>query len=268
MARGGRARPRRTARRSRRWLPGAALAAVAIGAVVAAVSAWLVLAGSDEPAGPPKAAIVDQLSLTAPNRDFAEEATSLLERAGYVVDYYPGEVVTVDFFRHLPSRGYKLILFRNHADRLEATAKDGTKVDDVILFTSEPYDEAKYVRDQANNRLVIARYHQGGEGYFGIGPGFFETAVGDFDGATVIMMGCEGFLTDRTAKAFVEMGASTYISWDETVSASHTDAATEVLLQHLLIEGKAAADAVALTMVDVGPDPFFGSSLWAYPPEG
>ena len=37
--------------------------------------------------GPPRAAIVDQLSLTVPNPDFVESATETLERAGYIVDY-------------------------------------------------------------------------------------------------------------------------------------------------------------------------------------
>jgi hypothetical protein len=247
------------------WLPAAALlagAGVAIGVV-----AWLA-GGGEEAAGPPRAAIVDQLSLTVDNPDFRSDATELLEGAGYAVDYFPGAEVTVDFFRRLPSRGYDLILFRNHADRLQATADDGTVVDDVMLFTSEPYDEETYVRDQAANRLVIARYHEGGEGYFGIAPSFFENASGDFDGATIIMMGCEGFLTDRTAKALVDMGAAAYISWDETVSATHTDLATTVLLRHLLVGSKRPSEAVALTMADVGPDPFFGSRLRAYAPEG
>ena len=82
------------------------------------------------------------------------------------------------------------------------------------------------------------------------------------------MMGCEGLLSERTAEAFVGRGAEVYISWDETVSAAHTDAATGVLLQHLLIEGLPAGDAVALTMAELGPDPFYGSELAVYPAPG
>ena len=44
-----------------------------------------------------KAAIVDQLSLTFPNQTFIETATNTLKQAGYTVDYYPGEKVTVEF---------------------------------------------------------------------------------------------------------------------------------------------------------------------------
>jgi hypothetical protein len=246
-----------------RWLLAAALAVFA----VAGVSVWFAFGRTSGENGPPRAAIIDQLAFNIPNEDFVTQATGLLEQAGYRVDYYPADQITVDFYRALPSKGYDFVLFRAHADRLQATAKDGTKFDDVVLFTTEPYDRGKYIPDQAANRLVIAKYNADGEQYFGVAPGFFENAPGNFRGATLVVMGCEGFLTERTAQAFVnDMGAKAYISWDETVSAPHTDQATEVLLRHLLVEKKTAPDAVDLTMADVGPDPIYGSRLQAYPP--
>jgi hypothetical protein len=246
-------------------LPIAVIAVAAV--IVAGVAGFLVIVlRSEGEEGPPRAAIIDQLAFNVPNEAFAQEATNLLERAGYMVEYIPTERVTVDFYRDLPSRGYDFILFRTHADRLEATARDGTKFDDVVLFSSEPYDRSKYVPDQAENRLVIAKYQEGGDEYFGIAPTFFESARGGFDGATLVVMGCEGFLTDRTAETFVDrLGATSYISWNETVTAPHTDQATEALLRHLLVEQKSPADAVALTMADLGPDPVYGSRLVAYP---
>ena len=54
----------------------------------------------------PKAAIVDQGSLaptSRPNPVFVKKATAILIEAGFSVDYYPGEEVTVEFFRNLPS---------------------------------------------------------------------------------------------------------------------------------------------------------------------
>ena len=255
-------------RRQRRALGGKRIAALAALVAVAGVAGWFLLLRSDEPPGPPTAAIVDQLSLTFPNEEFVREATAKLEAAGYTVDYFPGEEVTVSFYRRLPTRGYDLILFRSHADRLQATTPAGELVDEVILFTSEPYTTERYQSEQAANDLVIARYRDGGEPYFGIGAGFIDNGAGDYDGATIIMMGCEGLLTERTAEAFVGRGAEVYISWDETVSAAHTDAATDVLLQYLLIEGLTAADAVAMTMAEVGPDPFYDSELAVYPAPG
>jgi hypothetical protein len=254
----------------RRWRALAALAVSGVAVAGAAVAAVLLLGGGSDEAddGPPRAAIIDQLSVTVPNPEFVENARETLERAGYTIDYYPGEEVTVDFYRRLPRHGYDVLVFRSHADRLQARTREGEQFDEVILFTSEPYDRSKYVSDQAANRLVIARYEREGDPYFGIAPEFIDERIGSFDGATVIMMGCEGLLSEHTAKAFVERGARTYISWDETVSATHTDAATELLLQHLFLEGQAPAGAVAKTMDEVGPDPTFGSKLLAYPPEG
>ena len=260
----GRRRSPRTGR-SRKAIAGLAVVAVA---VIAAVGIWLVVGSSGEPPGPPKAAIVDQLSLTFPNEDFIRNSTATLEQAGYVVDYFPGEEVNVEFYRQLPANDYDVILFRVHADRLQATL-NGREIDEVILFTGEPYSEEKYLEDRSAARLTIARYYEGGDPIFGIAADFIEdTMVGRFDNTKIIMMGCEGLLSDRTAQAFIDKGASTYISWDETVSASHTDAASERLLELLLLDGQTPTEAAAQTMEELGPDPTYGSKLLAYPSEG
>ncbi|GAG52736.1 unnamed protein product, partial [marine sediment metagenome] len=44
----------------------------------------------------PTAAIIDQLGATYPNPDFADAAAETLEQAGYAVDYYPPEQITVE----------------------------------------------------------------------------------------------------------------------------------------------------------------------------
>ena len=224
--------------------------------------------GGGEDEGPLKAAIVDQLSITVPNPEFIVDATSKLEQAGYTVDYYPGEEVTVSFYRQLPFFEYDVIVFRSHADRLQAIDDRGEAFDEVVLFTSEPYSEERYQNEQNDHDLVIVRYSEGGDPFFGVAAGFIDNVKNGFDGAQIIMMGCEGLLTDTTAKAFIDRGAESYISWNETVTASHTDAATSVLLGHLLLEGLPPSAAVAETMAELGPDPLFGSELVAYPPEG
>ena len=84
---------------------------------------------------------------------------------------------------------------------------------------------------------------------------------GNFEGSTVIMMGCNGLLADTTAQSFLERGAVAAITWDEDVSAVHTDAATERVLQLLALQGMTPEDAVAQAVTDVGPDPVFGANL-------
>jgi hypothetical protein len=248
-----------------RWL--GLLAVVAIGACIAALAAFLApRPGSSEAPGPPKAIIVDQLSLTSPNSAFVQEATSMLEGAGYAVDYYGGDQVTIDFYRDLARHHYGMVILRVHAARFQTN--DGTLTDDVVLFTGEAYDRQKYVQDRLAGYLARARYFLTNpvSYFFGVTAKFVESKMkGDFEGATVILMGCDGLRSNTMAEAFVGRGAKAFISWDDLVSTDHTDAATETLLRHLLLEKQTSSDAVAQTMTEVGPDPSYGSKLLVYP---
>ena len=217
---------------------------------------------------PLKAAIVDQLSLTFPNQTFIETATNTLEQAGYSVDYYPGENVTVKFYRNLPTYGYKLIILRVHSSATNPDMTEGP----VTLFTSERYDSTKYVYEQLTDKLVMVAFSQDewnkGITYFGINPPFITGSTnGRFQNTIIIMMGCEGLDNPLMAEAFVEKGAKVYISWNQPVSASHTDAATTQLLQHFLIEKLTLKQSVQETFKEVGFDPAYKSLLIYYPLE-
>ncbi len=237
-----------------------ALAAIALSA--AAVAGTLLLGGGG-PSGPRPytAVIVDQLSLTAPNPQFVESATNTLEKAGYTVDYYPGEETTVDFYRDLQSRRYELIIFRTHSSRIRGEWR-GQMYDETVFFTSEPYDGAKYIEEQREFRLGQVYAYETGPRYFGVGAGFVSLSMrGDFQGSTVIMMGCNGLATDTTARAFLDRGAEAVISWNKDVSAAHTDATTERLLQLLALDGLTPEEAMAQTAAELGPDPSFEAEL-------
>jgi hypothetical protein len=82
------------------------------------------------------------------------------------------------------------------------------------------------------------------------------------------MMGCDGLRTDATAEALVRKGAKAVVGWSGPVSPSHTDEATQRLLQHLLIDGLTVEEATAQTMAEVGPDPEYESRLLVYPSKG
>jgi hypothetical protein len=238
--------------------------------VVAAFVLWGMSSGSDPPSGPKTAAIVDQLSLSQPNPAFVEAATRTLGQAGYAVDYFPGEEVTVAFYRELPTRQYDLIALRVHS----GLARDnGEPTGYVSLFTGEPFSEtfhdADTFADAEAGRLGRARQDDGGTEYYGIVPDFIESSMqGKFQGATVILMGCEGLATETTAQAFMDKGAKAVLGWNGRVSAEHTDAATERLLQHLLTDRLATREAAAQTMAEIGPDPGYGSELLVYPSKG
>jgi hypothetical protein len=224
--------------------------------------------GEGEPAGPPRAVIVDQLSLTFPNPAFSEEATAMLEDAGYEVDYVPGEQVTVDYYRDLPSQDYDIVVLRIHAARHENAVSGETLAE---LFTSEPFDEHRYQRELDQGRLGAVAYYDdehGDDPYFGIGPAFVVQSMrGSFDDTMVVMMGCNGLISDVMAEAFVRKGAGSFVSWDDLVSADHTDTAVLSLLRNVLVEELPVQEATTATMDEVGPDPFYDSVLRAYPAE-
>ncbi len=258
--------------------------------VVAVVACLAALSGAGSP-GPtasvrsdPRAAIVDQLSSRNPNPSFVETATATLEEAGYAVDYYGADQVTVEFLRDLPNRYPDLVILRAHSaipgkDLTLPTDIDPDILerimrrigDDVLLFTSEPYDETAYLDEQKALRLfpVVYRGDPMSDSYFAIASGFVESSMsGRFDGTTVILMGCSSLASDRTAAAFVDKGAGAVVGWSDTVTPEHTDAATERLLEHLLKDDLPATEAVAKTMSEVGPDPSYGAVMRSYPSGG
>lgn len=266
---GRRARAKRLGQR-RRLVGLAGLVLVSVALLYGAAAAGLVLSsvsrGSPPPA-PRTAAIVDQLSLTQPNPTFVETATHILEEAGYAVDYYPGEEVTIDFYRNLPTHSHDLIVLRVHSGLVNETCVETgsqTAAGYVGLFTSEPFSYTEHVVEQDQGRLGRFTYHKGGDAYFGITPRFVtESMNGGFDDTTVIMMGCNGMTHKGSGEDFVRKGAEAYIGWTERVSAAHTDAATERLLELLLLDGLTTREAVARTMAEVGPDPASGGELRA-----
>jgi hypothetical protein len=219
---------------------------------------------ADSTAGP-RAAIVDHLSLSQPNPAFTEAATDLLEQAGYTVDYFPGEEVTVEFYRNLPAWGHELIILRVHS----ALGRVGDRPADwVTLFTSDSYDKTSYRKDQTKQRLSKVSYYKDGPEYFGVMPGFIKSSMkGEFQGTTIIIMGCDGLRSDSMAEAFVQKGAKAVVAWDGLISSEHTDAAIERLLQFLLKDKLTLQEAVTQTMAELGPDPSYESVLRLYPSE-
>jgi hypothetical protein len=205
-----------------------------------------------------KAAIVDQLSLTFPNQTFIDSATSILKRVGYTVDYYPGENVTVEFYRNVQRSGYRIIIFRVH------TTGHGA------FFTSEDYSTSSHVWEQLKEQLWKVSYDGNPPFYFGIPPSFVKSCMnGRFNETVILAMGCTTLQFDDMANAFIEKGARVYVGWTGTVSASHTDTATTHLLQHLLLDKQPIMSAISQTVNEVGPEPLSkaGSTLDFLPEE-
>lgn len=209
----------------------------------------------------PKAAVVDHLSIYSPNQTFTRTTLRILTQAGFAVDYYEWQNVTVSFFRDLPTHNYTLIILRTHSAAVKAEPNY------VCIFTSESFRENRYPTEWKTGRLGKARlFTHETDYYFAITPEFVERSMkGVFKNTTIIMMGCNGLTNAIMAKAFIEKGARAYISWDGPVSTSHTDEATGNLLKHLVGENQTVTNAVAATMQEVGPDPICQAKLLFHP---
>jgi hypothetical protein len=204
-----------------------------------------------------KAAIIDQLSGTFPNPSFNDNAKTILVKAGYRVDYYSPEQVTVDFFRSLPSKGYGLVIIRAHSTGWVTGHP-------ITIITSELWSANKYLYEQLTDSVAAAKLPDN-KTYFVITSKFVrESMQGTFPKSIVIMMGCTGLKDSEMAQAFVAKGAKLYVSWDKSVTADRTDNATTALLRSLA-QGKTVGQAVNTAMDEAGPDPIYHSQLGFYP---
>ena len=233
--------------------------------VLILVSPGLLLSGCLAPSTGAEAVIIDQLYSLQPNEAFIQEVTEVLEGYGFNVDVYQGDEITVDFYRSLPARGYKLIIFRAHSGLL---GSKGEIIRRTCLFTNEAYSETQHVVEQLADRLAMARTDEHHPWVFAIGSEFItESMVGEFPDTVVIMMGCSGLYIEDLAQAFMQKGASTYMAWDASVGLDYVDDATITLIQKLYSEELTVEEAVAETMAEEGPDPNYGAVLKYYPPE-
>lgn len=212
-----------------------------------------------------KAAIVDQLYNLEPNPLFISTVTKQLEDFGFQVDLYQGDEVTVDFYKKLPSYGYKLIILRVHGGLLQNENGIGDK---IWLFTSQPYSRMSYFIAQLRDQVRAAGISSTTTPLFAISAKFVTDCFkGDFDNAVIINMACAAFYSDDMAKAFTEKGASAYLAWDVSVGLRYVDEATMTLVQKLFADELTIGDAVAVTMQENGPDPNNNAFLNYYPEE-
>jgi hypothetical protein len=245
-------------------LGGTGAAAVAALIVLGAVLWWGVGGGH----GAKHAAIVDQLSVTAPNPDFVAATTRTLTQAGYLVDYYAGDSVTVEFYRHLPEHHYALIVLRAHSGLTTITNADTgevTHTKSVSLFTSQPFRHNLYQTERNAGRLGRSRYLEDGQevlGVFGIEPDFVRLSMeGSFDHTLVVLMGCNGLDAPTMARAFLDKGASAVVGWDNFVSADFTDKVTSRFLDDFATHNVPVRDAVQQAATEFGRDPRYGGLL-------
>jgi hypothetical protein len=215
-----------------------------------------------------RAAIIDQLCLREHDPAFIAEATAILESYGFAVDIWQGEEITVDFYRELPKRGYKLLFLRVHSGLLLAMEESGVKpLEATYLFTGETYTTTKYVSEQLTDKVANALMVEDYPLVFAVSSEFIKDAKGKFNNTVIMAMGCESYYVDDMPAAFMKKGASIYIGWSALVSLEYVDTVALDLLGNLCRENMTVAQAITQTMAEVGPDPYFRTYLKYYPVE-
>ncbi len=244
-------------------------------ALMIAFSVFIIFNALFPPSPTPKSlgnvAIIDQLSIRSPNQTFLDSIKRTFASVGLKVDIYSGEEITVEFYKSLPSLGYKIIVFRAHSaypmENPELIPVENPKWP-VYIFTAEPYDEGKYVFEQLTDQVAPAKVTENSPLYFSIGPDFVRKSMnGRFPGSLIIISSCGGLYSFDLAEAFMEKGAAGIISWNDLVDLGHTDRAIDFLIHSSFIEGLAIGDAIEETMQEIGPDPYYKSFLLYYPGE-
>ena len=193
-----------------------------------------------------KAAIIDQLSSSQltpssrhPNQAFINFAQNRLDQRFDSVDYY-SDNATVENYRQLPSKGYRLIIWRAHS----ALDLDSAY---VAISTSEKDGPVKYDQYMREGKLTLCQITNDPDQYFAINPKFIkEVMTGRFEDTVIILMSCNG-LNDKylgTAQALRDKGAKVLISWNEWIDSDDNDDAVTSLLGYLIDENNTVKEAV------------------------
>lgn len=207
----------------------------------------------------PRAALIDALYSNHPNEEFTRSVNKTLREAGVKVDVYQGKEVTVEFLNRL-NGGYKLVILRMHSAL-------STTNNALYLFTAEPFSTGKYVQELISKQMVEAYATNRSSSVFAVNWGFVKMFMtGKFDGALVIMMGCDGACDPWMAEEFINQGAIGYVAWNGQVLLSHSDRAILYLIQALYMENLPLEEAVEKTNSQIGEDPKWGTVLDCYVP--
>ncbi len=245
--------PQGAKRRACRWR----LIAPIVVLLVLIASARLVGPRDRARKGKASVAILDPLD--GEGRGFTDSCIELFESASFEVDVIRGADVSVSQIKKI-SGGYNIVVFRVHSSVYHGR---------VWFFTGEEYSQGRYVLEQLVDEVHPARPALGSEFLFAVGAEFVLHFLEDrFDGTLIVVMGCDGLRSQDLAKAFLEAGASAYVSWDGPVSLEHTDRATLAMLKVLVAEDMYLRDAIRYSMELPGPDPSYSSMLCFFPEEG
>jgi len=195
----------------------------------------------------PKAAIIDQLHNDKPNTSYQQNVTKYLETAGYEVDLFTTDDITVDFYKKLPSLNYEFIVIRTHSLGI------GEVEESSSLFTGEIHNDYNHIQEQysriVGNGVPFLPDALKDETYFVVGSKFIDEAMlGTFPQSKIILAGCETTQGTQLAESLLYRGASEVVGWDGLVSSRQNDEVIMQVLEETLVNGIELEDAVESVM--------------------
>ena len=188
------------------------------------------------------AVIIDQLCGENPDFGFVETASELLCENGYDVSVIRGEEVTIDLF-YDTVWNMDIIVLRMHS---------GVFDNRTWLFTHEEYDPAKHILEQLSRDTNIGRCKSVDYPVFTLSSTFFQRNI-EFQGGSILVMGCNGLDEPDLGSALVDSGAGVVVGWREAITVEETDEAVIVFLMRLL-SGDTVGEAIGSTGLVFYPD--------------
>lgn len=190
---------------------------------------------------------------------YEQNLTNYLSTAGYRVDVFRGENVTIDLLRNIG--GYKVLILRLHS---AIRSGDGF----LYLFSGEKYTKSKYALEQLSGGVREGITFDN-VSYFAINAVFLggnnPTGLKD---STIILMGCNGTGSAYSIQRLLDRGVKTYIAWTGYVNLSYSDETTLALVKALYLERSSVQVAVEEAMKEAGTEPAYHSVLEYYGPRG
>ena len=210
-----------------------------------------------------RAAIIDQLHDDLPNFKLQDNATKMLEDAGYQVDLYTTKDITVEFYKNLPSKNYHFILIRSHG------GEDLSYEYPTRLFTGEKFSKEKHTGEQIYGQVgygfpiyeeELEELEESGQdildkAYFTVGAKMIQDGmVGTFPDSIIIVGGCQSARSPDLMHALMDRGASHVLGWEATIGSDDNDKAMILLLEETLVKQVSLYDAVAKINEELRPD--------------
>jgi len=231
------------------------------------VTAYLLQAfGENKPSGEEhvkRAAILDGLSLDYPNSSFIDSAKRILEHAGFMVEVYSGDNVTLNLLQKLAAGDYRLIIFRVHGGRIRQPI--GLFIGGGLFI--ERCSPDSHRKDIESGYILLGRPYFSNATYCVIPPHYIlDKLRGDFKKTVIIAMSCFTGDDEVLADAFFKRGAEAYIGFKGKVSPPYIDAFTMRLLRKIYVEGLPLEDAFAEVKEELGSDPRYGGTPVLYLP--